>query len=143
MATFKVKANDNVDVDKKPRVYFTCHPEDFEKYFEIICRDVFEAVKPNGCAIYYTDDMTEVIPDEEKEVDLGRSNLLVVPVTFKLLSVPNRAMDEDVPYAVEHHIPVLPVMVESGIDAVYSKPEKFDKLQRSFTVFLNSCICFS
>ena len=129
MATFQVRANDNVDIDKKPRVYFTCHPEDFEKYFETICGDLFEATKGNGCAVYYTEDMTEVISDEEKEMDLGRANLLVVPVTLKLLLEGNRAMDEDVPYALEQKVPVLPIMMESGIDDVYSRDDKFGEMQ--------------
>lgn len=73
--------------------------------------------------------MTAEIPDDEKEVDLGRNNLFAVPVTFKLLTTPNRAKDEDIPYAFKEHIPVLPVMMEPGIDMFYSKPDKFGELQ--------------
>ncbi len=126
MAVFKVKTKNKVDIDKKPRVYFTCHPDDFEKHFKKICGDIF---KTHDCAIYYTEDMAEVIAEDEKTVDLGRNNLFVVPVTFKLLVTPNRAMDEDIPYALEEHIPVLPIMMEPGIDAVYSRPDKFGELQ--------------
>lgn len=126
MATFKVETKNKVDIDKKPRVYFTCHPDDFEKHFKKICEDIF---KTHDCAIYYTEDMTEAIAEDEKTVDLGRNNLFVVPVTFKLLSTPNRAMDEDIPYALKEHIPVLPIMMESGIDEFYSKPDKFGELQ--------------
>lgn len=126
MAKFNVKPKNQLNVNKKPRVYFTCHPEDFEKYFQKICEDVF---KTHDCAIYYTEDMEEAIAEDEKTVDLGRNNLFVVPVTYKLLSTPNRAMDEDIPYAFKHHIPVLPIMMESGIDVLYSKPDKFGELQ--------------
>lgn len=126
MAVFKIKAKNRVDIDKKPRVYFTCHPDDFEKHFEKICDDIF---KTHDCAIYYTEDMTEIIAEDEKQVDLGRNNLFVVPVTFKLLSTPNRAMDEDIPYALKEHIPVLPIMMEPGIDEFYSKPDKFGEMQ--------------
>ena len=126
MATFQVAAKNKVNIDKKPRVYFTCHPDDFERYFKKICDDIF---KTHDCAIYYTEDMTERIPDDEKEVDLGRNNLFVIPVTFRLLSNPNRAMDEDIPYALRQHIPILPIMMETGIDAFYSKPDKFGELQ--------------
>lgn len=126
MATFNLKTKTQVNIDKKPRVYFTCHPDDFEKYFDKICEDIF---KTHDCVIYYTEDMNERIADDEKEVDLGRNNLFVVPVTFKLLSTPNRAMDEDVPYAFNKHIPILPIMMEPGIDVYYSKPDKFGNLQ--------------
>ena len=125
MASFKVEARNNSQVEKKPRVYFTCHPEDV-KHFKKICEDIF---KTHDCAIYYTEDMTEAIPEEEKEVDLERFNLFVVPVTLKLLNTPNRAMDEDIPFAKEKHIPVLPIMMESGIDVIYSRPDKFGEMQ--------------
>lgn len=126
MAVFKVETKNKVDIDKNPRVYFTCHPDDFEKYFKKVCADIF---KTHDCAIFYTEDMTEVIADDEKETDLGRNNLFVIPVTFKLLATPNRAMDEDVPYALKQHIPVLPIMMEPGIDGFYSKKDKFGELQ--------------
>lgn len=126
MAEFQVKTKGNASPKGKPRVYFTCHPADFEKYFEKICADIF---KSHDCAIYYTEDMTAAIEEQDKATDLGSNNLFVVPVTFKLLSQPNRAMDADIPYALQQHIPVLPFMMEPGIDAVYSRPDKFGELQ--------------
>lgn len=124
MATINVKPKNNEDVDKKPRVWFTCHPDDFDACFEIICRDIF---KTHDCAIYYTDDMSEGIAGDQKDLDLGRSNLFVVPVTEKLLTTSNRAMNEDIPYALENHIPVLPILREAVDDEVYSS--KFGELQ--------------
>ena len=126
MAVFKVETKNKIDIDKKSRVYFTCHPEDFEKSFKKICDDI---LKTHDCAIYYTEDMAEVIAEDEMQVDLGRNNLFVVPVTFKLLTTPNRAMDEDIPYALKEHIPILPIMMEPGIDEFYSKPDKFGEMQ--------------
>ncbi len=126
MAVFKVKTKNKVDIDKKARVYFACHPDDFEQYFKKVCDDIF---KTHDCAIYYTEDMTQIIAEDEKEVDLGRNNLFVIPVTFNLLTTSNRAMDEDIPYALKEHIPVLPIMMEPGIDEFYSKPDKFGELQ--------------
>ena len=110
----------------KPRVYFTCHPEEFDRTFEKVCSDI---LKTHNCAIYYTEDMKESITEENRETDLGRMNLFVIPVTFRLLHMPNRAMDEDFAFAKEHHIAVLPIMFESGIDSFYSAPDKFGELQ--------------
>ena len=76
-----LKTKNELSVKNKPRVCFTCHPDDFDKYFEQICEDIF---KTHDCAIYYTPDMREVIYDEDLETDLGRMNLFVVPVTYKL-----------------------------------------------------------
>ncbi len=117
----------NVDSPRgKRRVYFTCHPGDFEKYFDKICQDVF---KTHDVAIYYTKDMTAPFAPEELDTDLGSSNLFVVPVTHRLLSQPNRAMDSDISYAKQASIPILPFMMEPGIDDIYSRPEKFGSLQ--------------
>ena len=125
MANMLFKTKDNITPSGKARVYFTCHPEDFEKYFDKICEDIF---KSHDCAIYYTEDMSAQFDENEKATDLESNNLFVVPVTFKLLSTENRAM-EDVRFALEHHIPVLPLMMEGGLDSIYSLPEKFGELQ--------------
>ena len=126
MAVFQIETKNQVQIEKKPRVYFTCHPKDFDTCFKRICADIFQW---QDCAIYYTADMSEAIPREDRDVDLGRHNLFVVPVTCKLLTTPNRAMDEDIPYALQEHIPILPIMMESGLDHIYSLPNKFSELQ--------------
>ena len=61
MANFSCKTNPKYSSDPqgKPRVFFTCHPEDFDKYFDKICEDIF---KTQDCAIYYTKDMTAISP---------------------------------------------------------------------------------
>ena len=121
MANLSVNSKTKIAIEKKPRVYFTCHPDDFEAHFERICNDIF---KTHDCAVYYTEDMTEIIAEDEKQVDLGRNNLFVIPVTFKLLTTPNRAMDDDIQYAKKAHIPILPFMMETGLDIVYAKKDK-------------------
>lgn len=112
MAVLCVESRDRIDLGKKPRIYFTCHPDDFSRCFYQIRQDLLNV---QDCAIYYTEDMTAVFTQEELDTDLGRSNLFVVPVTFKLLSTPNRAMDQDIPYAKQAHIPILPFMMEPGM----------------------------
>ena len=126
MANLSVNSKNKISIEKKPRVYFTCHPDDFEAHFERICNDIF---KTHDCAVYYTEDMTEKFAADEKEVDLGRNNMFVVPVTYRLISTPNRAMDEDIPYALARNIPVLPIIMEPGLDKFYSSPGKFGELQ--------------
>lgn len=126
MANLLCRTKGNAAPNGKPRVYFTCHPADFEKFFDSVCRDLFAS---NDCAVYYTEDMTVSLPEETRETDLGRMNLVVVPVTFRLLTQPNRAMDADVPWAMGAHIPVLPLVMEPGLDALYSREDKFGPLQ--------------
>ena len=118
MEHLKVRTRGNANPQGKPRVYFTCHPEDFARCFDEICESIF---KTHDCAIYYTEDMTALLPETYRDADLGQMNLFVMPVTFRLLTEPNRAMDEDYLYADEHHAAVLPIMMESGIEEFYKK----------------------
>ncbi len=110
----------------KPRVYFTCHPADFERSFEKLCGDLFAAA---DCAVYYTADMADRLPEDTREFDLDHMNLFVIPVSFRLLTEPNRAMDEDFPFALEKRIPVLPILLETGLDVLYSRENRFGALQ--------------
>ena len=126
MANMLFKTKGNASPSGKARVYFTCHPDDFNLYFEQVCEYIF---KSHNCAVYYTEDMSAQFDEADKVTDLESNNLFVVPVTFKLLSTENRAMDEDIKFALEKHIPVLPLMMESGLDSIYSRPDKFGELQ--------------
>ena len=126
MAKFLFRSKGNSNPKGKPRVFFTCHPDDFSRSFERICEDVF---KTHDCAIYYTEDLNEEIEEQYVQSDLGQMNLLIIPVTFKLLTQKNRAMDSDFRYAQENHIPVLPIMMESGLDEIYSRNDKFGQMQ--------------
>ena len=126
MVNMLCKTKGNADPKGKMRVYFTCHPDDFDKYFDTVCGDILNAV---DCAIYYTEDMSSQIPQKHLSTDLGSNNIFVIPVTYKLLSTPNRAMDKDFHYARSENIPVLPIMMGEGIDSIYSSPEKFGEIQ--------------
>ena len=102
------------------RVYFTCHPAEFERYFEEISGEVLKNI---DCAVWYNSDETY----EDIETDLGQMNLFVIPVTTKLLTTKNRTVDTDVPFALAHHIPILPLMQEGGLDELFSR--KFGDIQ--------------
>lgn len=109
------KSFNEINVFDKPRVYFTCHPKDFEKCFDIIRGDIFGVC---DCTIYYTESMGGTL-SEDDYADISRMNLFVVPVTRSLLSEQNRATTFDIKYALEKDIPVLPFMMESGLDSLY------------------------
>ncbi len=126
MAKFICKTRKGENSQGKPRVYFTCHPQDFSVCFKKITEDILAI---QDCAIYYTEDGTELMTLENKEVDLAQINLFVVPVTRRLLTEYNRAMAVDIEYAKEKHIPILPLMMETGLDHLYAKEENFGERQ--------------
>ena len=123
---FSFKTRGGSIPDNKPRVYFTCHPDDFDKYFETLCNDILNAL---DCAVFYTDDMNKDLTDANAQIYLERMNLFVIPVTLDLLTRPNRAMEFDFRFAKEKHIPVLPLLIDTDIYSLYKKPENFGEMQ--------------
>lgn len=103
----------------KPRVYFTCHPDDITVYFDKVVSDLLKRI---NCAVWFKRNPYDCFTnDEEILVALGQMQLFVIPVTTRLLTLPNSAMDREYAFAVEHHIPVLPLMEEERIDDLYSR----------------------
>ena len=126
MEKLKVRTKGNAQPQGKPKVFFTCHPNDFGDTFDLICEQLFKA---SDCAVYYTEDVNVFFTQEEYDLDLNKMNLFVIPVTLDLLTTENRAMTFDFVYARSVHIPVLPIMMGSGLDQVYGKKDKFGELQ--------------
>ena len=124
MSDFQFRTRGQQSPQGKQRVYFTCHPEDFEMFFETIVKEI---IGRQDCAVFYLEPGTQPEDVEDYKLRLREMQLFVVPVTTKLLIKANRAMDVDVPFAFENHIPVLPLMQESGLDDVFNK--KFGDLQ--------------
>ncbi len=122
----KVKTREGASPNGKPRVYFCCHKDDFSLYFERIANDI---LKTHDCAIYYTADMEEPFPADSIATDLESNNLFVVPVTRKLLTEKNRAMDFDIAFTKKKKLPLLPFMMEKDIVSLYSKKNKFGDIQ--------------
>ena len=123
MLEFKHKTADNEDLKFLPKVYFTCHRDDYEANFEKITDCILELY---NCDICYTETMDDSYGND-RDVLLGEMNLFVFPVSKKLLSQPSRAIDEDLMFAYEKKIPVLPIVVDvpTEIDNLYSKSNKF------------------
>ncbi|MBR1482427.1 MAG: tetratricopeptide repeat protein, partial [Ruminococcus sp.] len=124
MAEFQIFTRGSSIPRGKQRVYFTCHPQD-SACFPEIKGDILER---QNCAVYRIDNPAAQ-PDDvpNYRVLLSEMQLFVVPVTTALLTTPNRAMGFDVPFALAHHIPVLPLMRESDLDALFKA--KFGDLQ--------------
>ena len=112
---FQYKTNGDVSPQGKRRVYFTCHHEDHERFFEKI-KD--EILKYSDSAIWYNNNDNDY---EDINSDLGQMNLFVIPITTRLLTKPCRAMQLDVPFALENHIPILPLMQEGGLDELFTR----------------------
>ena len=116
MAILKYKTRGNSNPQGKPRVYFCCHTEDFNRYFESISDEI---LAKQNCAVWYTDEVS--VRDEDFFADLKQMQLFVMPVTTNLLCTENQAIDIEFKFAIENHIPVLPLMQERGIEELFNK----------------------
>ena len=83
----------------------------------------------NNCSIWYIDpsDDTSSFDVEDFELQMKDIQLVVIPVTTKLLINDTFAIQVIFEVAKNNHIPVLPLVMEDGLDDVYSK--KFGDLE--------------
>ena len=146
MSAFLYKTIANERPQGKPNVYFACHPADRENYFEEYAQKI---LKIQDCAVWYESKPEEAYDEEDLQLRLAQMQLFVMPVTTKLLTAPNRAMDVEFPFALQQHIPVLPLMMEQGLDDVFSRrfgdlqyldPNNTDGTKRSFDEVLSAYI---
>lgn len=102
---------------------FICHPSESRKYYQSIKNDIFSV---NDQCMILSGDVEET---EEMDKILRQVNMVIVPVTSKLLKSENRAMESEIPYAIRNHIPVLPIVVEKIPDFPSLYNEKFQHIQ--------------
>ena len=120
----QLKTKNEQPLNDKPRVFFACHPAEHTRYFEGVCAAIF---RTHDVALYYDDG--EGGSAEERYDALARCQLLVVPVTRLLLTTPNPAMDEVVAAAQREQTPLLPLMMEPGLDSLYAREDRFGERQ--------------
>ncbi len=123
MATLTYKTRGNMSPQGKPKVYFCCHPDEATRFLHPVSD---ELLQKHNCAVWYLKD-PRTTRTAELLNDLNGMQLFVIPVTRALLTTPNPAMDIEFPYAIRHHIPVLPLMQEEDLDESFNR--RFGNLQ--------------
>ena len=123
MAIWMYKTRGNSSPQGKPKVYFCCHPDESAAFLDAVSD---ELLQKQNCAVWYPED-PHAARDEAMLEDLKTMQLFVIPVTRTLLTSHNPAMDIEFPFATAHHIPVLPLMQESGLDELFNR--RFGDLQ--------------
>ena len=106
------------DPKGKPKVYFSCHPEDFGEALGLITEDLLNHA---NCAVFYDEEIgTADRMEAEVEDILKEMQLVVFAVTSKFIHEKNRAKDTELPLALKNHIPVLPILLENGLGYEFS-----------------------
>ena len=111
----------------KPRVWLCCHPADQARFLEPLAKDLLAAA---DCAVWYDPAPAAPLSEEEqaeREAALADMQLFVMPVTTRLLTAPSPALSWQFPLAQRLHIPVLPILQEPGLEALFN--EKCGDLQ--------------
>ncbi|MBQ7364471.1 MAG: TIR domain-containing protein [Clostridia bacterium] len=115
MADLTYKTRGDSSPQGKPKVYLACHPED-STVFDTIADEILTVV---NCAVFYAaDPITDL---DEHRARLREMNLVVIPITETFLTTPSMARDVEFPLTQEHHIPVLPLMQESGLVDLFNR----------------------
>lgn len=102
----------------KPRIYMTGHPDDFKTYFSEYADLILQK---NNSVIYYDENPDFPEPADSFHDHLFQMQLIVLLVTSKLLLCENFAMKEVFPYAIKNNIPVLPLLLDSGIEKKFNE----------------------
>ena len=104
----------------KPKVFLCCHPEDQQIYFEKIIDDILRIC---NCTIWYSkktdSNYTSEISDYIKEM-----KFVVILVTQNLLCKPNEILKIEFETAYNNRIPILPIVLEDGVEELFNKQYK-------------------
>ena len=121
-----VKSRDGRTSVRRPKVYFTAHKDDFDKYFDEITDKIASVL---NCDIYYlsADD------DADDEIGLAQRisemSLFVFPVTKTLLSKGGRALDVELSAAIDYGVPIVPVFIDGDIDDFNNKVGTYEVIE--------------
>lgn len=118
MASIKYKTRGMGNPQGKQKVFFSCHPWDRNRFFEQITDDI---LRFHNCAIWYDEEPEAPYDKAEYERIIKSMNLIVIPITSNFLNKNNRARDLDFVCAQKHHIPVLPLMLEQGLEDAFNR----------------------
>lgn len=89
------------------RILISMHPIDRYNYLEQLIQGI---IKHNNCTVYYS-----TFPADNCIIDLVNIDLIIVGVTEKYITWNNSGFVSETMVALRNQIPVLPIMLESGI----------------------------
>lgn len=125
MIELKHKLLGQGSVKNSQKVYYCAAPGDHEKFFESISLSL--ATCYSNISFWYASDggaENSAFDSEESKgfrFDLSKMNLFVIPVTRKFLTEENRARQKEFSYAIDHFIPVLPILEEPGLEELFNE----------------------
>lgn len=118
MSELKYYTRANELPNMKPKVYLSCHPDDFATYFDRFRKKILNI---HNCSIWYESQPLDIFSLEDLKFNLTQMQLVVLIVTSNLLLKNNRIIDVEYPFFVSKHIPVLFIVTEPKIENLFEK----------------------
>lgn len=109
----------------RQRIFFYCHKDDFELYFDKLAKEIWSIVN-NATVWYCKESLIDKIEDEQNIDNLEQMQLFVIPISTKLL-YEDFVSEKLFKYALKKYIPVLPIMMEPGLEEIFN--QKFGDFQ--------------
>lgn len=111
-------------LDSSPKgknyIFFAAHPEDMTQYFEPLRKEIIRIEE--NCAFWFDADPTQPWDDSLTNMLTETGiQMFLFPVTEKLLRTENNAITKLLPYALQENIPMIPVLLEPGLESLYEK----------------------
>lgn len=97
-----------------PYVYLCCHPEETGEALDFVKKEIFGLFV--DCAIWYVDPTKQGGNVEALLEDIGKMQMTAVYVTEKFLADSALTGRRAVSFALERHIPVLPLVRQAGLE---------------------------
>ncbi len=119
MADMKCCVNESVSggIQNMPKVYFCCHPDDFDEYFQQTRSEIHQ-IYPKISFWYYEKD------DEPESDKINQMNLMLIIVTNRFLeeySKANHSCFKALELAKQRNIPLLPLLQNGVLVESYRK----------------------
>lgn len=112
------QTRDGSPLQGKKQIYLCAHPEDRDFYLKELKEDLYYFI---NCALWH-DDGAPLTGENRAVFDRGM-DLVLVPVTERLLFTENEVRDREIPRLLERKVPLLPVITAAGL---------FDETNRLF-----------
>ncbi|MDE6780418.1 MAG: hypothetical protein K2J40_03035 [Ruminococcus sp.] len=113
-----ITKDENISPQDKPKVFFTCHPDDVKLYFKKISDMILHYA---DCVVFYEENPDKPEDEENFLFDLTQMNLIVIPVTAKFLYQPCKARQDVLRIATEKHIALLPILEDSSMESEFNR----------------------
>ena len=119
----KWKTRDDVSPEGRTKVFFCAYPADTESGLKALAEDLFSDSKYSPVLFFLSDPSAKLTLEKTKSLleALDDMKLLMIPVTSDFLYLPNPAREVVLPYALEKKIPILPVIMEKGLEPEFSR----------------------